>query len=369
MNSGFNPPPYPQDRLNEIRQAVITSGLNLVDLSIGTPCDPVPEILSIDHVEMALSRGYPRANGSDMLLGSAISWIAGRFGIDLRQDEIAACVGSKEFVASVAQYLRLRTPHRSSVLFPSVSYPTYEMGALLGGCKPIPVPVLPDGELDISTLTPDVLKDTLCIWLNSPANPTGKISSGRKVVELARKYNCLVISDECYTEFSYSTEPKTILEFGTKNVLALHSLSKRSNFAGGRVGFYAGDRELVRYLSEVRKHAGLMIPGMMQMFGSVLLSDQSHVEKQREIYRERLDILLTIIRKLGYVADFPDGGFYIWLADSAAKKNGFEIAREVAMRTGIIGSPGEFYGKSSSQYLRIAAVTSTETLAGIAAKL
>lgn len=369
MNVGFTPPPYPQDRLNEIRQETIDKGLEVIDLSIGTPYDPAPDMGNFNGDALATTRGYPASIGSNMLREAASSWMERRFGVQIEPSAIASCVGSKEFVASVAGFLRLRTPNRSTVLYPAISYPTYEMGALLGNCKPIAVPLSEDGELNLAGIPEAILEDTLCVWINSPSNPTGKLSSGAQLVELAREYDFLVISDECYIEYTFDGPPRTVLAHGTGNVLALHSLSKRSNFAGGRVGFYAGDSQIVRYLSEVRKHAGLMIPGPMQSFGAALLMDQTHVDHQRELYRTRLEILLDIVRKLGYEADFPEGGFYIWLHAKGYQLSGFELARQIALSTGIIGSPGEFYGKASIDYLRIAAVTSTEKLLAVSARL
>lgn len=369
MSSGFVLPIYPQDRLAALRKQVTSLGLELVDLSIGTPYDPMPDLPTLDKVSSDLNRGYPKSIGSSEFIDAVISYVDRRFGISVKTNEVAACVGSKEFVASVALYLKLRSPNKGTVLYPGVSYPTYAMGASIASCKAVAVPIRQDGELDLSGIDSKVLQDTLCLWLNSPANPTGKISSGNQAMELAREYDFLVISDECYAEFSFKSAPQSILANGSQNVLALHSLSKRSNFAGGRVGFYVGDSDYVHFLSEIRKHAGLMIPGMMQAMAMSLLGDTDHVELQKQRYKIRLEILLDIVRKLGYVADFPDGGFYIWLHDERFAKDGFEIASDIACKTGILGSPGEFYGKESSQYLRLAAVTSTEKLSEISAKL
>ena len=367
MKSGFVPPPYPYDRLNQIREIPSECGIELLDLSIGTPYDPVPEIALEVIDSMSLARSYPASLGSARLRESAAAWMLRRLAVEVPVASVAACVGSKEFVASLPSYLKLRDPSRNTVLYPSVSYPTYEMGAKLAGCNAVAVPILEDGQLDLDSLAPSVLEDTLCCWLNSPANPTGKVSDYTNAVEMGRKWGFVVVSDECYIEFTWSKAPQTVLQHGCEGVLALHSLSKRSNFAGGRVGFYAGDQELVSYLSEVRKHAGLMAPGPMQLVAAALLDDQHHVEVQAKRYVDRLSFLGSIARSLGLGAEMPEGGFYLWLTDS--RRDGFELARYVASRTGIVGSPGEFYGQDSVDYLRIAAVADTQTLAAIAAKL
>ncbi len=367
MTSGFVPPPYPQDRLNEIRKLPESYGHELLDLSIGTPIDPVPEIAMALGASLAAARGYPSSLGSLSLREAAATWMGYRFDVEVGVDAVGACVGSKEFVASLPQYLKLRDPSRSTVLYPSVSYPTYAMGATLAGCDAVAVPVGKDGELDFSEIPPRVLDDTLCCWVNSPSNPTGKVSGYDQVVALGREYGFVVVSDECYVEFTWNSSPATVLELGAQGVLALHSLSKRSNFAGGRVGFYAGDQHLVSYLSEVRKHAGAMVAGPMQIIAAALLGDQEHVEAQRELYRQRLEILISIAAALDFDVAMPEGGFYVWI--DGGDKDGFELARLFAMRTGIVGSPGEFYGSSSKDFLRIAAVAPTSKLSAIAASL
>ncbi len=342
-------------------------GHELVDLSIGTPIDPVPEIAMALGASLSLARGYPSSAGSALLREAAATWIGHRFDVEVGIEAVAACVGSKEFVASLPQYLKLRDPSRSTVLYPAVSYPTYAMGATLAGCKAVAVPIAANGELDLDSLSPEVLKDALCCWVNSPANPTGRVSGFDRVVEMGRQYGFVVVSDECYVEFAWEAEPATVLEYGPHQVLALHSLSKRSNFAGGRVGFYAGDLNLVSYLSEVRKHAGLMVPGPIQNIAATLLGDQKHVDVQRALYRERLEILIQIAAALGFEAAMPEGGFYIWV--DGGERDGFELAAHFASQSGIVGSPGEFYGDASKNFLRIAAVAPTNQLLGIAASL
>ena len=367
MTAGFQPPPYPQDRLAEIRRLPAKAGLELVDLSIGTPVDPVPPLAMELAASLSLARGYPSSPGSLQLREAASAWMEARFGVEVPAGQVAATVGSKEFVAGLPAYLKLRDPSRDVVLYPAVSYPTYAMGAVLAGCRPVGVEAAPDGELDLGSVEPELLDRALCCWVNTPANPTGKVSGYQKVVAAGREHGFLVVADECYVEFVWDRPARTVLEHGTEGLLAVHSLSKRSNFAGGRVGFYAGDRELVRYLSEVRKHAGLMIPGPMQAIGAALLGDQEHVELQRGRYRERLEILLEIAGSLSLGVEMPEGGFYLWACDP--DHDGFELAAMVAEATGIVGSPGEFFGPSARNCLRIAAVAPTEKLRAIAASL
>ncbi|MDA8197444.1 MAG: aminotransferase class I/II-fold pyridoxal phosphate-dependent enzyme [Actinomycetota bacterium] len=361
----FTPPPYPHDRLREVRLLPGENGLELLDLSIGTPIDPLPK--KFQDLSFDLANGYPTSIGSNRLRSAAVGWMSRRLGLDLEVEDVAACVGSKEFVASTPWYLHLRRPERDVVLYPEVSYPTYAMGAILSGLSYYPV-ALEDGRLQVESVPSEILEKTLLIWTNSPSNPTGEIYSIDNVLEVARKYDFTVISDECYVEYTWSGDRYSALSSGVSGVLAVHSLSKRSNFAGGRVGFYAGDPELVHYLSEVRKHAGLMIPGPFQELGARLLDDDEHVEDEAKRYQRRLETLIEIFTKLGYSPTMPDGGFYLWF-NSPDDLDGFSIAASIAKRTGIIVSPGEFYSPKHANFVRVAAVASDEALERIALSL
>ena len=348
MTAGFVPPPYPYDRLDEIAAIADKWDGGSIDLSVGTPCDaPPPEVIEA-LADSMLARGYPSATGSPAFRAAAADWISRRLGADVDPaSQVAACVGTKEFVASVPQYLKLRTPDKDTVLYPAISYPTYEMGATLAGVRAVPY-------AELSDISDADAERALCVWVNSPGNPTGELHDLAAAAAWGRARGVPVLSDECYAEFSYATGPTTILRSGTEGVLAVHSLSKRDNFAGARIGFYAGDAELVHYLSEVRKHAGLMPPGPVQHAAVVALADDAHVDRQREVYRRRLERLIEVLAALGISAELPDGAFYLWFA--APDGDAWACARMLAERAGIIGSPGEFYGPFSSGHLRLAVV-------------
>jgi aspartate/methionine/tyrosine aminotransferase len=183
-----------------------------------------------------------------------------------------------------------------------------------------------------------------------------------------------VFSEECYVEFTWRGEPavpggppgRSILESGTDGVVAVHSLSKRSNLAGLRVGFYAGDDELVHYLSELRKHAGLMVPGPAQAAGAAALGDHLEVEAQRERYRSRLERMASLLRRLDLPVELPDGGFYLWVP--APGGDAWPLATWLAEQLGVVGSPGEFYGEAAVGHLRLAMVQPDERLALVEAR-
>ncbi|MEP7021243.1 MAG: aminotransferase class I/II-fold pyridoxal phosphate-dependent enzyme [Pseudonocardiales bacterium] len=346
--TGFVPPPYPYERLGEVIALAGEHDGGAVDLSIGTPCDPTPPevIAALSAVDAA--RGYPPSIGTAALRAAAAEWISRRLGAAVDPvTELAACVGSKEFVASTPQYLKLRDPSRDTVLYPAISYPTYAMGATLAGCRPIAY-----DELD--QIAEADAERALCVWVNSPGNPTGELHDLAAAAEWGRARGVPVFSDECYAEFTWTGDPTTILRSGTAGVIAVHSLSKRDNFAGARIGFYAGDAELVHYLREVRKHAGLLAAGLVQAAAVVALGDDAHVEVQRARYLGRLRRLQHLLGTAGYPVELPDGAFYLWAQASGGDAWG--AARDLARRVGIVVSPGEFYGPGSTGYFRVAAV-------------
>ncbi|MEP6851862.1 MAG: aminotransferase class I/II-fold pyridoxal phosphate-dependent enzyme [bacterium] len=352
--TGFVPPAYPYERLGELIAAAEALPGGAVDLSIGTPCDDAPPEVVAALGAGSAYRGYPPSIGTPALRRAAAAWIERRLGAQVDADtEVAAVVGSKEFVASTPQYLHLRAPSRDTVLYPAISYPTYEMGATLAGLRAVPYSSLAD-------IAPEDAERALCVWVNSPGNPTGELADLAAAADWGRAHAVPVLSDECYVEFTYAAAPSTILRSGTEGVLAVHSLSKRDNFAGARIGFYAGDAELVHYLREVRKHAGLMPPGPVQAAAVVALGEDSHVEAQKERYLRRMRRLIDILAALDIEATLPAGAFYLWVP--APDGDAWAAARRLAATAGIVSSPGEFYGPTSAGYLRLAVVQPDDRL-------
>jgi len=367
--AGFVPPPYPYDRLAPVLELARGSFDTVVDLSIGTPCDPPPAAVVEVLAASAAARGYPPSVGTPALRGAVAEWFTSRLGVEVPVGQIGACIGSKEFVAGLPHWLRLRDPSRDTVLYPAVSYPSYEMGALLAGCRAVPVPVDEHWRLDLAGVDPDDVARALCLWSNTPANPTGGLDDLDQVAEWGRSHGVPVFSDECYVEFTWDGEPavpeqapgRTILSSGTQGVVAVHSLSKRSNLAGVRVGFYAGDADLVHFLQEVRKHAGLMVPGPAQLAGAAALGDTEHVRVQRDRYLARLRRVAAVLERMGLSAPLPGGGFYLWVP--APEGDAWALTERLAAELGVVVSPGEFYGSTTPGYVRVAVVQPDEQIA------
>ncbi len=368
---GFEPPPYPFHRLRDVEKLARAHEGGMVDCSVGTPCDPPPDFVLSAMASSGTERGYPESAGSGALRRAACAWMGRRFGVEIGIEGVSACVGTKEFVASVAQYLHLRDPGRDVLLYPAVSYPTYAMGAMLAGCRPVPVaPRDPDGSgLDLERIDPADAERALALWSNSPSNPTGGLDDLAAAAAWGRRHGVPVLSDECYSEFTWSGPARSILEHGTEGVLAVHSLSKRSNLAGARVGFYAGDPELVTYLTELRRHAGLMVPGPVQAGAVAALGDDRHVAEQRERYLERLAAMAAALGAAGCPVSLPEGSFYLWVPVPGSLGDGWALTEALARHAGLLVSPGEFYGPDGAGHVRVAVVQPMERLALAAARL
>ncbi|MDQ3305882.1 MAG: aminotransferase class I/II-fold pyridoxal phosphate-dependent enzyme [Actinomycetota bacterium] len=365
---GFSPPAYPHDRLAELAVLAREHPGGMVDLSVGMPVDPPPPGVLEALASSGAERGYPASIGTPALREAAVAWLARRFGVDISIAAVAACIGTKELVVGLPHWLRLRRPDRDTVLYPAVSYPSYAMGAALAGCRAVPVPLDDRWRLDTSAISDDDAARALCLWSNTPGNPAGGLDDLAAVADWGRRAGVSVLSDECYAEFTWDGPPRCILQSGSDEVLALHSLSKRSNLAGLRVGFYAGDAELVRYLSEVRKHAGFMVPGPVQAAAVVALADDAHAAAQAERYRARLQRCRALLAEaLDLQPGDPGGGFYLWVP--APGGDAWALARRLATEAGCLVAPGDFYGPAGAGHVRLAMATSEDRLELVARRL
>lgn len=359
--ASFEPPPYPYDRLDELMAVADAHEGGVIDLSIGTPCDPPPAAVveALGHSDT--ERGYPPSIGTPELRGAAANWLNRLVGTDLAAADIRATIGTKEFVAGLPHWLRLRNPSKDTVLYPAIAYPTYEMGAILARCRAVPVPVDDQWRIDLSAISPDDAARALCLWVNTPGNPAGNIDDLEAAARWGHDHGVLVCSDECYIEYTWDGPPRSILQHGREGLLAVHSLSKRSNMAGVRCGFYAGDPGLVHYLGELRKHAGFMLPGPVQAAATAAYDDDAHVAVQRQRYRQRLELMQRVAALFGSDAPLPAGGFYLWAP--APGGDAWAFTRRLAEEAGVLVSPGEFYGPQGTDHIRIAVVQPDDRIA------
>lgn len=368
VSAGFVPPAYPHDRLAPLAATAAEHDGGVVDLSVGAPHDPPPSAVLEALAASGTERGYPPSVGSARFREAAAAWMARRLGVDVAPSAVAACIGTKEMVAGLPHWLRLRRPDRDTVLYPAISYPSYAMGAVLAGCRPVPVGLDGHGCLDLSAVSDDDAGRALCVWSNSPGNPAGNLDDLATVVAWGRRRGVTVLSDECYVEFTWRGPRRSVLQSGAEGALALHSLSKRSNLAGLRVGFYAGDAELVAYLSEVRKHAGFMVPGPVQAAAVAALEDDAHVDAQAARYSGRLQRCRQILADgLGLDVALPGGGFYLWAPAPGA--DAWALAERLAVEAGCLVAPGDFYGPDGAGHVRLALVAPDDRLDLVARRL
>lgn len=349
----------------------------VIDASVGTPVDPMPEVAAHALVEAArAATGYPPSIGSPAYREAAAAWIERRFGVRASPDAVIACIGTKELVASLPHHLALRDPSRDTVLYPEVSYPTYALGATLAGLRAVAVPVDDRWHLDLSAVHADDAARALVLWLNDPANPTGACATPDEMlasVAWARGRGIVVASDECYAEFTHDsrgepTAPVTALLAGADGVLAVHSLSKRSNLAGLRAGFVTGDPALVHYLGEVRRHAGCMVPAPVQAAAAAALADDAHVDEQRARYAARRARLTPALAEADLRSDGGPSTFYLWLASSRGE-DGWQIAARLAESAGLLVAPGDLYGTRGAAHARVALSLRDEHVDAVVARL
>jgi succinyldiaminopimelate transaminase len=271
-------------------------------------------------------------------------------------------IGSKELVAWLPTLLGVGPG--DVVVIPSVCYPTYEVGVQLAGATVV-------RSDSLVALGPD--PRVKLVWINSPSNPTGKVLPVEhlsKVVAWARERGAVVASDECYLALGWETQPVSILDDAVTGgdytgVLAVHSLSKRSNLAGYRAGFVAGDPALVAELLAVRKHGGMIVPAPVQAAMIAALGDETHVAVQRELYAARRATLRTALVKAGFEITHSEAGLYLWAS------RGEECWKTVdwLAERGILAAPGAFYGPSAARQVRIALTATDERVATAAARL
>lgn len=332
-----------------------------MDLSIGTPVDEVPEPVRQALADAADSPGYPLTAGTPQLRAAIAGWLARecRAGGELG---VLPTIGSKELVAWLPTLLGVRPG--DVVVIPSVCYPTYEVGVRLTGAEVI-------RSDSLTALGPD--PRVRLIWINSPSNPTGRVlpvEHLRKVVDWARERGVTVVSDECYLSLGWESAPVSVLDDRVTGgdytgVLAVHSLSKRSNLAGYRAGFLGGDPALVSELLAVRKHAGMIVPAPVQAAMVAALTDETHVERQRARYAARREVLRAALLKAGFEISHSEAGLYLW----ATRGEDCWVTVDRLARRGILAAPGSFYGPSAGQHVRIALTASDERVSVAADRL
>lgn len=356
-------PDFPWDHLTPYGDRARSHAGGIVDLSVGTPVDPTPEVVQRALIAAADSPGYPTTIGLPQTRQACIDWLGRRFGVvGLDLDSVLPVIGSKELIASLPTHLGIGPG--DLIVQPELAYPTYEVSAALVGARILAA----DSLTAVGPETPKIL------WINSPSNPTGKVLPPdhlRKVVDWCRERGVLLISDECYLELTWNGEPAVsvlhpdICGDSVEGILAVHSLSKRSNLAGYRCAFVAGDPAVVGELLAVRKNLGLQMPGPQQHAMVAALNDDAHVEEQHARYAARRTRLKAALEGAGFRIDHSEGSLYLW---STREEDCWETVSWFADR-GILVAPGSFYGPAGGQHVRVALTATDERIDAAVARL
>lgn len=357
-------PDFPWDSLADATAKAKSHPEGIVDLSVGTPIDPVAPTIQLALAESAAVPGYPQTKGTPRLREAIVGAMQRRFGVtglDVER-EVLPVIGTKEAIAWMPTLLGLGEGH--TVVIPELAYPTYEVSAKIAGAKV----VRSDSIVKLGPETPAM------IYLNSPANPHGQVLGVdhlKKFVQLARERGTIIISDECYLGLGWEGDrPVSILdpevcEGDFTNLIVVHSLSKTSNMASYRAGWLAGDGDLIQELLEIRRHAGLMNPGPIQAAMVTALEEDGHEHLQKELYRNRRQVLRAALENAGFTIEHSEAGLYLWVTEG---RDGRETVARLA-ELGILCAPGEFYGPKGNDYVRIGLTATDEQIQAAADRL
>jgi len=359
-------PDYPWDQMVPFATRARAHAGGIVDLSIGSPVDPTPDVIRAALARATDAHAYPQTAGTPELATAITDWYRRRRAVPaLTNAEVLPTIGSKELVALMPFMLGLGD--KDTIVHPLAAYPTYAIGAAMAGADAL--------ACDDPALWPATTK---LIWLNSPGNPDGRVLSVaqlRAAVARARELGALIVNDECYAELGWDApwdeeaipsilDPR-VTEGDTRGVVAIYSLSKQSNMAGYRAAFAAGDADVLARLLTVRKHAGLMVPAPLQAAMIAALGDSDHVAEQRETYRARRSVLLPALLHAGFRIDHSEAGLYLWATEG---RPAWDTIDWLASR-GILAGPGPFYGDHFAEHVRFSLTATDERVAAAASRL
>lgn len=352
-------PDFPWDLLAPFSERARQHPQGAIDLSVGTPVDPTPEVVTQALALRANAPGYPTTAGLSELTNTIVSWAQSVLGSPSGIG-VLPTIGSKEVIAALPSLMGCGPG--DDIAIPEVAYPTYAVGVLAAGANVIATDTPETSEAPISL-----------VWINSPSNPTGAVLSAhrlREIIEWARSHNALVVSDECYFELGWDAQPVSILDEKVNGgdvtgLVAVHSLSKRSNMAGYRFGFLAGDPEIVSTVLGIRKHLGMMVPTFVQHAAIAAYADSQHVLEQRGRYAARREILRQAFTDFGFEIHHSQAGLYLWATEGENCWRSVERCAEL----GIVVTPGEFYGEKGTEFVRIALTATDSEVAEAARRL
>jgi aspartate/methionine/tyrosine aminotransferase len=375
---------YPFTRLNNLL-ALVTPHANEppILMSVGEPQHEPPAILAETVAKNShLWNRYPAMAGTPALRGAVAAWLMSRYrlpaGMITAERHVLALAGTKEGLYMVASLVvpEGKAGRRPIALMPNPYYLVYSGGAHMAGAETMPLDATAaTGFLpDLDAIPEAVLARTALFYLCTPANPQGAcadLAYFKKLIGLARQYDFVLAVDECYSEI-YDREPPVggleacaALGGDLANVLVFHSLSKRSNAAGLRIGFVAGDPDLIAKLGALRSYGGAQVSLPLQEAATALWQDEAHVQANRALYRRKFDICADILKdRFGFYR--PPGGFFLWLDVGDGEAACLKLWRDAGLRS----LPGAYIGRANAagvnpgrNYIRLAIVHDDDTVA------
>ena len=353
---------YPFVRLEQAKRGLAEQGVELIDFGKGDPreeTDPLIRRALAESIEPRSS--YPLAEGLPELRQAVAGWCGRRFGVELDPEtEVIPTYGSKEAIFQLAQVVLDRDGDKRLVLSTEPGYPVYDRGALFAGADIEQLSLLEENGFlpDLETVDAETWARTAIFWINYPNNPTGAVAPLvflDRLAELAAEYDFLLAADEAYTELWFDEAPHSALEVSDRSHVAIfQTLSKRSSMTGYRSGFVAGPPELVGALRQYRPSAGTAPQEFVQRASVVAWSDEEHVERTREVYRRKREVLLRALENKGIRVAGSQATMYLWLEVPAGESS--EELAERLLEHRLIVSPGTFFGPSGEGYWRLALV-------------
>ncbi|MFY9818011.1 MAG: aminotransferase class I/II-fold pyridoxal phosphate-dependent enzyme [Pseudolabrys sp.] len=362
-------------RLTELI-AGIEPGKPVINLSVGEPQHPIPNFVgpTLD-AHLADFGRYPANKGIEPFRRAVASWLGRRYSLARPVDpesEVLVLNGTREglFLAAIAAK-RWVTRHagKPAVLIPNPFYAAYAAGALAADCEPVYLPTTRESGFlpDLDALDEALLARTVACYIASPSNPQGAVADSAyldRLANLARRFGFLIFADECYCEIYSGNAPAGMLEAAGPdfaNVVVFHSLSKRSNLPGLRVGFAAGDRRFLAPYLELRNVAAPQVPAPAQYVAIAAYGDEAHVQENRKLYSAKFDLADQIVGgRYGY--ERPAGGFFLWL-DISKHGSSEMVTKKLWSGAGVRVVPGRYLAREQNDgsnpgegYIRVAMV-------------
>ncbi|MEZ0323688.1 MAG: succinyldiaminopimelate transaminase [Hydrogenothermaceae bacterium] len=364
---------YPMEELNKIKASLKERGIKIYDFGTGDPREPTPDFIRKALIEsVSVISQYPSVAGRKDLRDTISKYFERRFSVKLNPDtQIIPSAGSKEAIFHFPLVFIDSESDKKRVIFGTPAYPVYERGTLYAGGIPTSIKLREEDRflLRLDKVEKSILEETKIVWINYPHNPTGAIADPeylKDVINICREYNIILCSDECYVEIYFEEKPHSVLEFGLENVVVFHSLSKRSGMTGYRSGFIAGDENIISTYRRERANFGVASPDFIQMAAKSAWEDDLHVEERNRIFREKRDLFIDFLDRLGIEYLHPKATFYIWIK-SPSNIPAKDYVKKL-LENGIIVSIGENFCSSQeisdenceSQYFRIALVPTVD---------